>query len=662
MTDTSRSTTPDTRHVLPYGSWPTPVTSELVVRALVRHDDVAVSNGATWWAEVRPQEGGRTQLVRRSEQGDAQDLLPDDANARTAVHEYGGGAWWLHAGSVWYVDWADQRVYRRTPDGQTRPVTPASDPPRSVRWADGCVHPRGDVMAVVRERHPAGGTSADVVNEIVLLPVDGGDPEVVVSGPDFVSDPRWSPDGERLSWLEWDHPDMPWDATRLRVRGGPDDPAAGAAVVAGGEAESVFQPRWAPDGSLWFASDRTGWWSLYRWTPETGVEPVVEMGADIGRPQWVFGQSCYAFLDDGSVAYVYRRDGRDHAALRGPDGTTHDLGLDYTECDSLHSTGDGFVMVAGSPTQEMAVVRVRLDGGAVTSTEVLRPPRDLGLDAGWWSVPEHVSFPTSGGRTAHALFYAPHNPGCTGPDEEKPPLLVFIHGGPTGSVRPVLRLELQYWTSRGFAVVDVDYGGSAGYGRAYREQLKGQWGVVDVDDCVAAARWLADQGRVDPQRLCIRGGSAGGFTTLAALAFHDLFAAGASHFGVADLEALAQETHKFESRYLDGLVGPYPQRRDLYVERSPIHHVDSFDRPLAVFQGLEDEVVPPAQSQMIVDALRAKGVPVAYLPFEGEQHGFRRAANVRRALDGELSFYAQVFGFALPADEGIDPLPVDNLT
>jgi dipeptidyl aminopeptidase/acylaminoacyl peptidase len=599
--------------------------------------------------------------VRRSGPGAADDLLTDEANARTAVHEYGGGAWWLHDGSVWYVDWADQRVYRRTPDGRTRPVTPVSDPPRSVRWADGCVHPDGDVMAVVRERHPAGGTSADVVNEIVLLPVDGGDPEVVVSGPDFVSDPRWSPDGERLSWLEWDHPDMPWDATRLRVRQGLDDPAAQAAVVAGGAAESVFQPRWAADGSLWFASDRTGWWSLYRWTPDDGVQPVVEMEADIGRPQWVFGQSCYAFLDDGSVVFAYRRDGRDHVALRSPDGTAHDLGLGYTECDSLQGAGDGFVMVAGSPTQEMAVVRVRLDGDKVASTEVLRPPRDLGLDAGWWSVPEHVSFPTSGGRTAHALFYPPHNPGYAGPDDEKPPLLVFIHGGPTGSVRPVLRLELQYWTSRGFAVVDVDYGGSAGYGRAYREQLKGQWGVVDVDDCVAAARWLADQGRVDPQRLCIRGGSAGGFTTLAALAFHDLFAAGASHFGVADLEALAQETHKFESRYLDGLVGPYPERRDLYVERSPIHHVDSFDRPLAVFQGLEDEVVPPAQSQMIVDALRATGVPVAYLPFEGEQHGFRRAANVRRALDGELSFYAQVFGFALPPEEGIDPVPVDNL-
>jgi dipeptidyl aminopeptidase/acylaminoacyl peptidase len=638
------------------------VTSELVVRALVRIDEVAVADGAVWWSEVRPEEGGRTQLVRWTERGGAEDLLAEDANARTAVHEYGGGAWWVQAGSLWYTDWRDQCLYRRTPDGEVRPVTPDSDPPRSVRWADGCVTPGGDVMAVVRERHPAGATSADVVNEIVLLPVDGGDPQVVVSGPDFVSDPRWSPDGALLSWLEWDHPDMPWDATRLRVTGrGQGQPASEATVVAGGPGESVFQPRWAADGSLWFASDRTGWWNLYRWTPEAGAEPVVEMDAEIGRPQWVFGQSCYAFLDDGSVVFVYRRDGRDHVGLRRPDGTTQELGLDYTQCDSVQGTGEGFVMVAGSPTQEPTVVRVRLAADAVGSVEVLRPPRDLGVGTGWWSAPEHVSFPTSGGRTAHALFYPPRNPGCAGPDEERPPLLVFIHGGPTGSVRPVLRLELQYWTSRGFAVVDVDYGGSAGHGRAYREQLRGQWGVVDVDDCVAAARWLAAQGRVDADRLCIRGGSAGGFTTLAALAFHDVFAAGASHFGVADLEALAQETHKFESRYLDSLVGPYPQRRDLYVERSPIHHVDSFDRPLAVFQGLEDKVVPPAQSEMIVEALRAKDVPVAYLPFGGEQHGFRRAGNVRRALDGELSFYAQVFGFALPPDERIDPLPVHNL-
>jgi dipeptidyl aminopeptidase/acylaminoacyl peptidase len=385
------------------------------------------------------------------------------------------------------------------------------------------------------------------------------------------------------------------------------------------------------------------------------------MSADIGRPQWVFRQSCYAFLDDGSVVFVYTEDARDHLALLRNDGSTVDLDLDFTTFDSVQAEGDTVVLVASSPTREPAVLRLRVRGDQPPAVETLREPRDLGLDRGLVSVPEHISFPSSGGRTAHALFYEPANSGFRAPVGELPPLLVVIHGGPTGATRPTLRVDLQYWTSRGFAVADVNYGGSAGYGRAYREVLKGGWGQVDVDDCVAVARWLADQGRVDGERLCIRGGSAGGFTTLAALAFHDVFAAGGNHFGVADLEALAQETHKFESRYLDGLVGPYPERRDLYVERSPIHHVESFDAPLAVFQGLEDEVVPPAQSQMIVDALRGKGVPVAYMPFEGEQHGFRRAANVRRALDGELSFYAQVLGFPLPEEEGIEPLVVENL-
>ncbi|HEX2175519.1 MAG TPA: S9 family peptidase [Nocardioidaceae bacterium] len=649
--------------VRPYGSWPTAITSELVVRALARPDEVVAGEREVWWSEIRAEEGGRTQLVRCVD-GERQDLLGDDANARTAVHEYGGGAWWVHTGSVWFANWSDQRLYRRSPDGTCRAVTPAPERPRSRRWADGCVHPEGHVMAVVRESHPVDGTPADVVNEIVLLPVDGGEAEVVAGDADFVADPRWSPDGRMLCWLEWDHPDMPWDSTRLRVRRTSGDPADvdDLGVVAGGPGESVFQPRWAPDGSLWFASDRSGWWNLYRWRPGTTVEAMVTMEADIGRPHWVFRQSCYALLADGTVVFAYQQQGRDRLALRRPDGTVADLGPEYTVVESVQAAGDTVVLVAASPTREPAVLRLHVGSDGVESVDVLRPPRDLGLDEAWWSVPEHVSFPTSGGRTAHALFYAPRSPECVAPDGERPPLLVFIHGGPTGAARPMLRLDVQYWTSRGFAVVDVNYGGSTGYGRAYREQLKGRWGVVDVDDCVAAARWLAEHGRVDGDRLCIRGGSAGGFTTLAALAFHDIFSAGANHFGVADLEALTQETHKFESRYLDGLVGPYPQRRDLYVERSPIHHIDSFDTPLAVFQGLEDAVVPPAQSEMIVDALRAKGVPVAYLPFEGEQHGFRQAGNVRRALDAELSFYAQVFGFALPAEEGIAPLAVENLT
>jgi dipeptidyl aminopeptidase/acylaminoacyl peptidase len=662
----------------PYGSWATPIDSELVVRAAAGLGEVAIDGDAVWWSELRPEEGGRTQLVRRVV-GDGVDVLPDGANARTAVHEYGGGAWWVREGRIWYTEWSDQRLYTLDPgssDAPPAPVTPEPAKPRGDRWADAGLDPERRWMVVVREHHPPGSGPDQVRNELVVLDTRGEvQPRVLVTGPDFVSDPRFSPNGDRLCWLEWDHPDMPWDGTELcvaEVRSTPVGPGLSRPqVVAGrgtasGSPESVFQPRWAADGSLWFVSDRTGWWNLYRWVPGEldagGVEAMVQMEAEIGVPQWVFGQSRYAFLGGGRVVFAYQRDGLDHLAVRSEGGVIADLDVPYTSIASVQAAGDEVVFVGASATTEPAVVRLRIEGmRSIGEPEILRSPRDVGLDPVWFSVPEPISFPTTGGATAHALFYPPTNPDAVAPPGDKPPLLVMIHGGPTSAARPMLRLSIQYWTSRGFAVVDVNYRGSTGYGRPYRDELRDSWGVVDLDDCEAAARWLAEQGRVDPERLCIRGGSAGGYTTLAALAFRDTFAAGASHYGVADLGALATDTHKFESRYLDGLVGPYPAARDVYVERSPIHHVDGFDRPLAVFQGLEDEIVPPNQAEMIVEALRSRGVPVAYVPFEGEQHGFRQAANIRRALDGELSFYAQVFGFDLPEDEAIDPLPVENL-
>jgi dipeptidyl aminopeptidase/acylaminoacyl peptidase len=671
-----------------YGSWTTPITSELVVRAAAVLGAVAVDGDSIWWSELRPEEGGRTQVVHKVGDGPAVDLVPAGFNARTAVHEYGEGAWWVRGHSLWFANWDDQRLYRLVGRAMPVPAVPEPDAPRGDRWADGEVDASGRGIVVVREHHAAGASPAEVVNELVVVDGSGElEPRPLVSGPDFVSNPRLSPGGARLCWLQWSHPDMPWDGTELTVAqvdwtaAGPQ--LAGPVVVAGrphrapggtGDGESVFQPRWHPDGSLWFVSDRTGWGNLYRWVPDEAggeVEPRVQMEAEIGVPQWVFGQSRYAFLDDGRVVFAYKSDGLDHLAVEAPDGSAGDLEVPYTAIASVESVGDGVVFIGASAVAEPAVVRVPLlpagdePGGArAGAPEIVRPPRDLGLDPSWFSVPEAIDFPTSGGRTAHALFYPPTNPDAAGREAGaggRPPLLVFIHGGPTGAARPMLQLGVQYWTSRGFAVVDVNYGGSTGYGREYLRQLDDNWGIIDLDDCVAAARWLADQGRVDPDRLAIRGGSAGGYTTLAALAFRDTFAAGASHFGVADLEALATETHKFESRYLDGLIGPYPERRDRYVERSPIHHVEGIDRPLIVLQGLEDEVVPPNQAEMIVDALRRKGVPVAYLTFEGEQHGFRQAANIRRALDAELSFYGQVFGFAPPEDEGIEPVTVENL-
>ena len=658
---------------LPFGCWPTPIDSELVLAASVRLSEVRVDGPDVVWSEGRPTEGGRTQLVRRDSDGTTTDLLPDDFNARTAVHEYGGAAWWVRDGVTWFVNWADQRLYRLDPGDSPVPLTPAPALPCGDRYADGDLSPGTSTIVCIRERHVEGGGPAQVRNEIVRLAADRpSQPEVLVSGPDFVAAPRLSPDGTTLAYLRWNHPSMPWDATELvTVRDGVET------VIAGGPNESVLEPSWTPDGALWFLADRTGWWNLYRLAePGADVEPIVLVEAEIGQPGWALGSARYAVLPDGRVVFARQSHGYDTLAVRAPDGEISELKLPFSAYTAVRAAGPStVVVVAGAPTEEPSVNLIALDAGHLdggrTSMRVLRAPRELGLGAGYLSVPEHVSFaslaPAGTGldrteRIAHALYYPPANPTYQAPDGELPPLLVVIHGGPTGCAAPVLSLGVQYWTSRGFAVVDVNYGGSTGYGRAYREQLLGNWGVIDVADCLAAANWLASTGRADPSRLCIRGGSAGGYTTLAALVRADTpFAAGADHFGVSDLAALAAETHKFESRYLDRLVGPYPEASEIYRERSPINHVGELNRPLIVLQGSEDAVVPPAQSEMIVNALRTKGVPVAYLLFEGEQHGFRRAENIRSAMDAELSFYAQVLGFRLPETEHITPVKIENL-
>jgi dipeptidyl aminopeptidase/acylaminoacyl peptidase len=638
-----------------YASWPTPITSELVVAEAVRLSDVQADGADVLWSEGRPSEGGRTQLVRLTADGSRTDLLPDGANARTAVHEYGGGAWWAAGGIVWFTDWSDQRLYRREPSGELTALSPKPATPRGDRFADGQASPDGRNLVCVRERHEPGGA---VRNEIIRLAAERpSEPEVLVTGPDFVAAPRLAGGGRALCWLQWEHPNMPWDDVTLMVR---DLEAGEENAVAGGPGESVTEPCWAPDGSLWFLSDRTNFWSLYRWDG-AAIVPVVEVGADIGEPAWSLGGSRYAVLPSGAVVFARWCAGYDGIAVRTADGRLVEPDLPFSAVQALRPAGPGaVVLIAASPRREAGVYRLAVPSGHV---ETLRPPRQLDLDPGYLSAPEAVEFPsvdaTGAARSAYALLYPPANPACRGPVGELPPLLVKSHGGPTGKAVPALDLGTQYWTSRGFTVVDVDYAGSAGYGRAYRQLLHGQWGILDVADCLAAARWLAGQGRVDPERLCIRGGSAGGYTTLAALARTDTpFAAGADHFGVADLEALARHTHKFESRYLDRLVGPYPETREVYRRRSPIQRVERFTRPLIVLQGAEDAVVPPRQSEMIVRALRAKGVAVAYLLFGGEQHGFRRAEHIRRALDAELSFYARVLGFELPPEEAIEPVPI----
>jgi dipeptidyl aminopeptidase/acylaminoacyl peptidase len=640
--------------VAPYGSWRSPVSSGLIVRGLVGLSEVMVDNEDVYWMESRPNEDGRNVVVRRTPDGSTEDVTPQPFNARTRVHEYGGGDFAVHDGTVYFTNFADQRIYRRPPDGEPQPLTRET----GRRFADMLVDLARNRLVAVREDHA--GEAREPVNEIVGVNLENGDETVLVSGNDFYSSPRPSPDGGRLAWLTWNHPNMPWDGAELMVCDvGADGHPENIGRVAGGRDESIFQPEWSPDGTLCFVSDRTGWWNLYRLS-RGSIGPLCEKEAEFGLPQWIFGMSTYAFVSSGRIACSYTDRGGSHLALL--DTQTGDFepvetpysSIAYVRADA--ATGD-VVFRGGSPTESACIVR--LDPSTGDHEILRRTGAKIEIDPGHLSVPEPVEFPTENDLTAYAFFYAPNNRDYAAPEGELPPLLVMSHGGPTAATSSSLDLEIQYWTSRGIAVLDVNYGGSTGYGREYRRRLDGEWGVVDVEDCANGAKYLATRGLVDGGRLMITGGSAGGYTTLCALTFTDTFAAGASHFGVSDVEELAKETHKFESRYLDGLIGPYPERADLYRERSPIHYADRLSCPVIFFQGLEDEVVPKEQAETMFAALREKGLPVAYVPFVGEQHGFRRAENIRRALDGELYFYARIFGFDLA--DTVEPVTIENL-
>lgn len=638
--------------VAPYGSWSSPISSDLIVEGVVGLKGTALDGADAYWLESRPGEGGRSVIVHRPPDGHARDVTPQPFNTRTRVHEYGGGDFTVYRGTVFFSNFEDQRLYAVRPGGEPEPLTAEI----GHRYANMAVDAARDRLVAVREDHTGSG---EPVNEIVGIGLSDGAERVLVSGNDFYSSPRVSPDGRSLAWLAWDHPNMPWDGTELWTAGlGEDGVPVGAEVIAGGPDESVFQPEWSPDGTLHFVSDRTGWWNLYR-VRGGAVEPLCPMEAEFGLPGWAFGMSTYAFLSPTWIACVLIEGGVFRlGALDTETGELAEVETPYSVVSSLHSdaASGGILFIAGSPTESSSVVRLDMGTG---EREVLRRSGDLKIDPGYLSAPETVEFPTEGGLTAHGFFYPPANKDHAAPGGELPPLLVLSHGGPTAMTLPNLDLEIQHRTSRGFAVLDVNYGGSTGYGREYRQRLDGMWGVVDVDDCANGAKYLAEKGLVDRDRLLIAGGSAGGYTTLCALAFRDTFAAGASHYGVSDAAALAEETHKFESRYLERLIGPYPERADLYRERSPIHHTEGLSCPVIFFQGLEDEVVPPNQAETMFETLKAKGLPVAYVPFEGEQHGFRRAENIKRALDGELFFYSRVFGFDL-ADE-VDPIRIENL-
>jgi dipeptidyl aminopeptidase/acylaminoacyl peptidase len=676
--------------------------------------DTAVGDRiAVWWAESRPAEG-RITVMGSVHGGSAAELGPGDLRVRSRVNEYGGGAMWVAQDTVYWVEESSQRIRCQhsasDPTGspwRPRSLTGAPPAARAWRYAAGRVGAGGEWLVVEREAHTdeLGLALAEARNELVavrtgdarqwvLVGTDGAD--AALGAGDFVAAPALSPDGTALAWLRWDHPDMPWDAAELwvgtldldgaaprlsqrrRVAGG----RAGAVAHGLGRPVSVCLPEWSPDGRLWWCDDADGWWHLRAAhepgapgagagdDPSTLVPGGGDPGEEVGEPRWVAGGRRYAFLDDGRVAMIVSADGVDSIQLLDPaTGERSPLpGPAFSSAELIDAHGFTVAVVGGTPTTPTSVWRVDLTTGSVSELRPTDPP----LDPAWISVPEPISFPTGSAvlpgapvqvgddrvePVAHALFYPPTSGDHRGPDGELPPLVVRIHGGPTAAARPEFSTSVQFWTTRGFAVADVNYRGSTGFGRAYRDLLQGSWGVVDVEDCLAVTGFLAASGRIDGERCVIRGGSAGGFTALAALCNQSAwgadgaFAAACSLYGVTDLAAMVADTHKFESRYLDGLVAPLPEGEAVYRERSPLFHAERIDRPVLLLQGSADVVVPPSQAEVLVAALEARGVPHRYVLFPGEGHGFHLANTVVQALRLELDFYGEVLGFD-PAPDG----------
>lgn len=636
----------------PYGSWESPITTDLIVSETVKLGQIALDGDDIYWVEMRPSEAGRNVIVRRTPDGQIMDVTPKDFNARTRAHEYGGGAFAVQDGQIYFCNDQDQRIYSQTVHSSPRALSPKT----AFRYADGIIDNRRQRMICILEDHTKPGREEE--NSLISLSLhDDNDYKVLAAGNDFYSSPTLSPDGKRLAWLTWNHPNMPWDGTELWLAELENDGTVGnSQKLAGGPKESIFQPQWSPDGVLYFVSDNTGWWNLYRFR-SGHVEIVLEKAAEFGLPQWVFGMSTYGFESEERLICTFlEKDMSRLGNLNTKTGELQIIELPFTEIDGIRASPGQTVFMAGSPISANAIVRLDLN---TNKFEILRRSADVALDFTYFSRPKTIDFPTANGLTAHAFFYPPQNRDYTRPEGELPPLIVKSHGGPTASTSTALELKIQFWSSRGFAILDVNYGGSTGFGREYRQRLNDKWGIIDVEDCINGAKYLVEKGLVDSKRVAISGGSAGGYTTLSALTFHDFFKAGASYYGICDLEALAKDTHKFESKYLDRLVGPYPEKRDTYLERSPIHFTEKLSCPVIIFQGLEDKIVPPNQSEMMVEALRKKGLPVAYVAFEGEQHGFRRAETIKRALEAELYFYSNIFNFKLA--EEIEPVHIDNL-
>lgn len=639
----------------PYGSWKSPITPDLITAGSVRLSELWADGDDLYWLEGRASEGGRYVIVRRNPDGSTSDAIPEGFNARNAVHEYGGGAYAVHDGTVYFSNWDDQRLYRVQPDGQPEPITAAPAIERGERYADLDISPDGQHIVCVRERHHE---DREADNEIVVVPADGAsEPRVIASGKDFYSSPRISPAGDAIAWTSWDHPNMPWDGTELwSATFNSDGSISFEDQIAGGKDESIIQPEWSPGGLLHFISDRTGWWNVHSWR-HGAAEIQLNEEFDAGGASWAFRFSTYCLREDGS-ALVRQSEGSAGTlvSVGQEGGRTGAIEIPYSDISYVTEAGSSVYFIGASPTQQSEIVRL---DPVSSATQVIKKSSSVEVDHAYISVPEPITFPTTEGAVAHAYHYAPKNADFTGDPSELPPLMVICHGGPTSGTSASLSLMTQYWTSRGVAVVDVNYRGSTGYGREYRNALRENWGVYDTDDCIAAADYLADGNLADRKRTVIRGGSAGGYTTINALTFHNVFAAGAAYYGIADLNVFLGDTHKFESRYLDSLIGPYPEQKQRYHDRSAINFTDQLSAPMIIFQGLEDKIVPPSQAEIMVKALEQNGIMHAYVPFEGEQHGFRKSENIERALEAELYFYGKSLGFT--PNEEIEPPDIKNL-
>ena len=624
----------------PYGSWKSPITSQTVVEKSLKLGNIYLDGNILYWTEGRPEEKGRVTIMR-SINGEKEELLSKDFNARTTVHEYGGSALAVRRGIIYFSNFEDQRIYRLNPGTSPEPLTPEA----AVRYADFSITNDGNTLYCVREDH----RGEEVVN--ALVKIDTKNPsigDVIAEGCDFYAAPRLSPNDDRLAWICWNHPNMPWDGTELFVAETKDINGT-RKKIAGGQEISIFQPEWSPTGELYYISDESGYWNLYS---ESGGN-LLPMEAEFGLPLWVFGMRTYDFIQE-KIACTYSKNGS-HLILFDPKTKeTEEIKTPYSSLSDIKASSKKIHFIGGAPNRPMAVASYDIGSKSIA---IQRENGTLSVDPAYLAIPEYISFPTQNDREAYAWYYKPTNPDFQAPEGELPPLLVRCHGGPTAHSSDTLSLQIQYWTSRGFAFLNVNYGGSTGHGRAYRERLKGNWGIIDKEDACNAAKHLVNQHLADPERLAIDGGSAGGYTTLCALTFTDTFKAGASLYGVSDLTALAKHTHKFESHYLDLIVGPYPEREDIYKDRSPINHTEKLSCPIILLQGLEDKVVPPEQSEAMYEALKAKGIPTAYITFEKEQHGFRASENIIKALEAEFYFFSKMFDF-VPADD-IPPISID---